>query len=97
MSAFEKMGRDVGKLVDSKQIQYGDSFGRSGEIMRELYQNGVAPWQMDDALAVVRVVDKLFRIAQRGPEGRDLGGESPWRDIAGYGLLGARRDEERQR
>ena len=39
--------------------------------------------------AVVRVLDKLFRIATD----RDALGESPWRDIAGYGLLGARRVE----
>lgn len=90
---YEKMGSDIGALVDDKQRQYGDSFGRSGQIVRVLYPNGVAPHQMDDALAVVRVIDKLFRIAQRGADGKDLGGESPWRDVAGYGLLGAARDD----
>jgi hypothetical protein len=82
----------ISDLVESKQVQYGDSFGCSGRIVRELYPNGIAPHQMDDALALIRVIDKLFRIAQRGEDGRDLGGESPWRDIAGYALLGARKD-----
>jgi len=45
---------------------------------------------------VVRVIDKLFRIAQRGVDGKDLGGESPWRDVTGYGILGAARDERKQ-
>ena len=91
--SFQLRGQRLGSLVDSKQRQYGDSAGRSGGIMRILYPQGIQPHQMDDALLTVRVVDKLFRIAQRGPDGKDLGGESPWQDIAGYGLLGANKDE----
>lgn len=90
---YVALGRSVGELVDSKQEQYGDSFGRSGDVIRVLYPGGIEPHQLDDALAIVRVVDKLFRIAQRREDGRDLGGESPYRDIAGYALLGLARDE----
>jgi len=89
MADFEKLGREIGRLVTEKQAAYGDAFGRSGQVMRTLYPDGIAPDQMDDALAVTRVVDKLFRIATD----RDALGESPWRDIAGYGLLGAARVE----
>jgi hypothetical protein len=85
---FRSMGEEIGFLVDKKQEAYGDSYGRSGAVMRELYPNGINLLQMDDALAVVRVVDKLFRIATR----KDAFGESPWKDIAGYGLLGCRKD-----
>ena len=35
-------------------------------------------------LAITRVVDKLFRIANK----KDAFGENPWQDIAGYGILG---------
>lgn len=86
---FEQRGTELGKLVDQKQAAYGDSFGKSGDVMRLLYPNGIDSEQLDDALAVVRVVDKLFRIATN----RDALGESPWEDIAGYGLLGAARAE----
>ena len=89
---YEAKARALGRLVESKQRQYGDSAGRAGQIMRVLYPEGVAPHQYDDALLVVRVLDKLSRIAQRGADGRDLGGESPWQDIAGYGLLGMAKD-----
>lgn len=88
--AFEKLGAEIGAKTDEKQAAYGDSFGRSGEVMREFYPNGILPEQMDDALAVVRIVDKLFRIATK----KDAFGESPYRDIAGYGLLGAMRDQK---
>lgn len=86
---YGQLGLDVGLLVDKKQAAYGDSFGRSGEVLRQLYPDGIRPEQYDDLLAVTRVVDKLFRIATD----RDALGESPWRDIAGYGLLGVARAE----
>ena len=76
--------RDLG-AVDVKQAAYGDSFGKAGQILAILYPAGIRPEQYRDALAVVRVLDKLFRIATD----RDALGESPWRDVAGYGLLGA--------
>ena len=93
--SFAPRGLALGTLVDSKQRQYGDSAGRSGAIVAILYPSGIPPHAYDDALLVVRVLDKLSRIAQRGANGRDLGGESPWQDVAGYGLLGAAMDERK--
>ena len=61
--------------------------------MRILYPEGIAPDQMDDALAVTRILDKLFRIANH----KDAFGESPYLDIAGYALLGAARHEAQRR
>lgn len=84
MKNYEALGRELGKLVDEKQRAYGDSFGRSGDVLRVLYPDGVRPDQYGDMLAVTRVIDKLFRIATD----RDALGESPWMDVAGYGLLG---------
>lgn len=89
---YERLGAEIGKLVQIKQEAYGDSFSKSGEIMRILYPNGIDHDQMDDALTIVRIIDKLFRIATD----KDALGESPYRDITGYGLLGAMRDEINQ-
>ena len=86
---FADLGESVGALVDEKQRAYGDSFSKSGQVLRILYPRGIDPDQLDDALAITRVVDKLFRIATD----RDALGESPWRDIAGYALLATRRVE----
>ncbi len=85
MTTFEALGREIGRLVHEKNAAYGDSFGRAGEILEILYPDGVRPDQYKDMLAVVRIIDKLFRIATA----RDALGEDPFRDIAGYGLLGA--------
>lgn len=83
---FEDLGGKVGLLVANKQRQYGDSFTKVGLIMRILYDHGIPPEAMDESLTVVRVLDKLCRIAT-AKGGPDLGDESPWRDIAGYSLL----------
>lgn len=92
MTELEKLGTFLGKFVSDKQLQYGDSFSKSGEVLKQFYPDGIKPYQYADALAVVRIVDKLFRIAQRGEDGRDRGGESPYLDISGYGLLGTIKD-----
>ncbi|MBN2569826.1 MAG: hypothetical protein JXB42_10400 [Deltaproteobacteria bacterium] len=84
MNAYEKLGLTIGKLVTEKQDAYGDAFGKSGKVLEILYPNGVQPKQYRDMLTIVRIIDKLFRIANR----KDYNGESPYMDIAGYSLLG---------
>jgi hypothetical protein len=76
-------------LKMAKQAAYGDAFGKAGDVLRILFPDGVSPDFYDDLLGVVRVIDKLFRIATA----RDALGEDPWEDLAGYGLLGAARCE----
>jgi hypothetical protein len=81
---YEETAEEIGKLVSQKNQAYGSSFAESHKILSVLYPNGIKPEQYTDALAIIRVLDKLFRIATD----RDALGESPWRDIAGYGILG---------
>lgn len=90
---YGALGLEIGHLVELKQAAYGDAFGRSGQVMRVLYPAGIPPEKLEDAAVVIRIVDKLFRIATD----RDAFGESPYRDIAGYALLGARRVEASRR
>ena len=85
---YEKLATAIGRLTDEKNAAYGSSYHRAGEIMAILYPNGISVEQYPDVLATVRVLDKLFRIATD----KKAFGESPWRDVAGYGLLGAEKD-----
>jgi hypothetical protein len=89
MSRYEELASKVGALVDEKQAAYGDSFNRASDILKVLYPEGVAPDQYTDMLCLVRILDKLFRISTD----RDALGESPYKDIAGYALLGLERVE----
>ena len=66
-----------------KNIAYGNSVETSKEILKILYPKGISVEQMDDSLFVVRIIDKLMRIATK----KDAFGESPWNDIFGYSLL----------
>jgi hypothetical protein len=80
---YEEIGGEIGRLVDAKQKAYGRSFDKSSRILTILYPDGIRLKQYDDILAVVRILDKLFRIATD----KHAFGESPWQDVAGYALL----------
>ena len=79
---YEAKGRAIGRLVDSKQKQYGDSFHKCGSYLRLLYPDGIRPEQYDDLLTVVRDFDKSMRIATG-----NQGNEDAWADKCGYALL----------
>ncbi len=90
MNKYDKPAYEIAGLLAEKQEAYGDSFGQSAGVLRILYPQGIPIENLQDALTIVRIVDKLFRIANR----KDAFGESPYRDIAGYALLAVVRDEE---
>ena len=87
---YEKLGADIGRLVAEKQAAYGDSFGKSGQVLKILSPDGIKPEQYDDALAVIRIIDKLFRVATD----KTAFEENPFLDIAGYGILGTKKSSE---
>lgn len=92
LTDYEQIGQRIGKLVSGKQKAYGDSFGNAGRVMEILYPAGVQPEQLESALTVIRVVDKLFRIANG-----DQGDESAWSDICGYSILELRKNARETR
>ena|SRR5271157_1346018 len=82
---FLKLAEEIGELVEKKNVAYGSAFEKVGEFLKLLYPHGINIHQYDDALLMVRIFDKQMRIATK----KDALGESPYRDIAGYGILGA--------
>lgn len=82
----------MANLVIEKQEAYGDSFGKSKGVIEILYPTGIPIEKYDDALTLVRIIDKMFRIATD----KDALGESPFKDIMGYSLLAVVRDLERK-
>ena len=85
---LNRIAAELANLVAEKQRAYGDSVGRSEKIMAILYPDGISVEQYKDALPLIRVLDKLSRIATD----RDALGENPWKDISGYTLLRLLRD-----
>lgn len=86
---FEEIGSQIGLLVAEKNAAYGDAFSKTGDFLKLLYPNGIRPDQYGDALCLVRIFDKQMRIANK----KEAFGESPYRDIVGYGILGVAKDE----
>ncbi len=87
--SFEDIGKRIGQLVTEKNAAYGDSFAKSCKVLEVLFPAGVRPEQYKDMLGIVRVLDKMFRLANK----KDAFGESPWQDITGYGILGVKNSE----
>lgn len=81
---YIELGAEIGAIVEEKQKAYGDSFGKAEDVLAILYPDGVPLNKYGDMLCLVRIIDKMFRIATD----KDALGESPYKDIVGYGLLG---------
>lgn len=88
MGKYKELAEQIGNLVDQKNAAYGSSFDQAGDFLRLLYPNGIPVDAYTDMLCVVRIFDKLKRIATR----KDAFDESPYGDIVGYGLLGLYKD-----
>lgn len=91
-SDFEKIAEEIGKLVTEKNKAYGNSFAEAEQFLKILFPNGIPVESYSDMLCIVRIFDKLKRIATN----KDAFGESPYRDMAGYSILGCYKDEQKK-
>jgi hypothetical protein len=80
---FMQLATDLGKLLAEKNLAYGDAFSKTTQILTLLYPNGIKVEQYKDVHVLVRMLDKMSRIAQDN----DPMGESPYKDLAGYAIL----------
>ena len=90
MKNLKEISLELGSLLEEKNRSYGSAFSKSSEILKILYPTGVQPDQYTDLLLTTRILDKLFRIAND----KSAFNEEPWKDIAGYGLLGIYKEQE---
>ena len=80
---FMTLATELGKLLAEKNLAYGDAFSKTTQILTLLYPQGIKVQQYKDVHVLVRMLDKMSRIAQDN----DPMGESPYKDIAGYAIL----------
>lgn len=80
---FMQLATDLGKLLAEKNQAYGDAFSKTTQILTLLYPQGIKVEQFKDVHVLVRMLDKMSRIAQDN----DPLGESPYKDLAGYAIL----------
>lgn len=84
VSKYKNIALKIAALVETKQLAYGDSFGKCGDFLKLLYPDSVPIEKYVDMLAQIRIFDKLMRVANQ----KEVLGENPWEDIMGYALLG---------
>ena len=87
-TTFHSVANEMADLVVEKNAAYGDSFNVSGEFIKLLWPNGIPKKSYTDMLAIIRIFDKMKRIATD----KDALGESPWKDILGYAILVCQRE-----
>lgn len=78
-------GDEISTLVVEKNRAYGNSVNKTVDQLRSLFPCGIHPDKYVDLLLMVRVLDKFNRLADGDAAAF---GENPWRDIAGYGIIG---------
>ena len=91
MSDFEErldhVNEWVFNMVIEKNKTYGDSVGKATALLKILYSPHICFYQYSTLHYVIRILDKLSRIA--GGEVDEKKTRDAWTDIAGYALLAA--------
>ncbi len=80
---FLGLGEEIGRMLANKNRKYGDSYARMAHVLPMFYPDGVPGDHLLDAVFILRIIDKLMRIASS--QGDDE--EDPVKDIAGYAVL----------
>lgn len=80
---YEEKARQIGRIVDVKNQQYGNSINDTEGFLKLLYPKGIPIEEYRNLGLLVRIWDKLKRIANG-----NKGDEDAWADLTGYGLLG---------
>lgn len=78
---LEKSIDELKTLLIEKRKAYGNAFNDAPKILECLYPEGISPGQYSDVLTLIRMLDKMHRIANNAST------EDPWQDIAGYAIL----------
>ena len=91
--AIQNIAHEIGNLTADKNAAYGNSVATVDACLRVFFPSGIPTRKFRHAMLLTRILDKMMRIAT--DEGAF--GESPYRDIAGYALMGALiNDEQKQ-
>lgn len=87
--SLHQIAKDLCDLIEKKNQAYGNAFDKTEEILKILYPDGISLDQYKDVHIIVRMLDKMSRIAKDN----DPFGESPYLDLAGYALLAVNKKE----
>lgn len=87
---LQEKADSITQTVYKKNLAYGDSFSKCNKFLELLFPNGIQPDKYNDMLTIVRIFDKMMRIANK----KHAFDENPWEDILGYALLKATKEDK---
>ena len=82
MKTLKELTKELGDMLEEKQAAYGDSIEESGKFLSVLYPKGIPPENYQTVALLVRMFDKMKRIANGASN------ENSWQDLAGYSVQG---------
>ena len=82
---------EVASIVEEKDKAYGGAVDEVGKFLKILFPNGILPEQFDDLTFILRIFDKLKRMA-RDPNSLN---EDTCQDLIGYASLWLRSRRKR--
>jgi len=89
-SDFVGVAKEIGELLVIKDAAYGSAFEKTKEIFKILFPAGLPVGAYDDALTIMRILDKICRLGVlcTNPEENKTAErtEDAWKDIAGYAI-----------
>ncbi|MEM0201431.1 MAG: hypothetical protein QXD23_03425 [Candidatus Micrarchaeaceae archaeon] len=83
MMSYKEITDNIAQLLDQKEQYYGPTYKEIGDVYAQLFKS-VKSIDAHDLLAVVRMLDKIFRIVHSTDGSTKL---DAWNDIAGYAIL----------
>jgi hypothetical protein len=83
---LKQITEELTTVVLEKDKMYGSAIEKGTTIFKTLYPDGIKVEQYQDALLLVRTIDKVCKIANRTRENREKEDETPWLDVAGYAI-----------
>lgn len=82
MNKYRVVTDQLADVVNDKNSAYGNSVEKAPQCLAVLYPDGIKVADYQDALFVLRILDKLARISSPHADKED-----PVLDIAGYSIL----------
>ncbi len=82
-SKYQAITDEIAQILEEKESYYGPVYEDIGIVLTTLLAKSKSI-NVQELLAITRIVDKLFRIANSAELDAHL---DAWRDIAGYAIL----------
>ena len=90
--AIQNIAHEIGNLTADKNAAYGNSVSTVDACLRVFFPSGIPTRKFRHAMLLTRILDKMMRIATA----EEAFGENPYRDIAGYAIMGALINNEQE-